>query len=371
MKAIVGVVLGAVVALTATAPAAERERFGRDEWVAIVRVYARGDRAAALGALGAWSEHDLVRQVTGVEQLARAAERCPACPSALDGVPLEAAVMLLWDRDRADHGPRPGVEQEYGCPGPLARLAGRLAWVVARRAASAAFARSFLRAVVLQCQWDACFDGAERWAGEAIEIYPRDAELLLDRGSVREELATLGSTPRPWEAQGSPGGPQQTEAAARRESLGKARRDFEDALAVDPALALARVRLARVLWRLGEPAQALEELDAALPALTRPEHLYLAHLFLGRLHQDAGRLEQATAEYRHAVALRPSALSAAVALSEAELVAGDAAGAREALRQGLVSAGQRRERDPYWDYLVTNAADLTQRFAELRRQTLE
>ena len=46
----------------------------------------------------------------------------------------------------------------------------------------------------MSCQWDACFDAAERWAGAAIELFPRDAELLLARGSVREESATLGST---------------------------------------------------------------------------------------------------------------------------------------------------------------------------------
>ena len=85
------------------------------------------------------------------------------------------------------------------------------------------------------------------------------------------------------------------------------------------------------------PSRRASSWRQALPSLRHVDHVYLAHLFLGRIQQDAGRLEEAIAEYRLAAALHPSALSAGIALSNALPLAGDAearaarpaAGARE------------------------------------------
>ena len=366
------VALAAAVAVAAGADVAQ-PRFSRGGWIELARRYARGERAEAIAQLGAWSERDLVRQVAAVEEAARAAERCPRCANPLEGVPLRAAVMLHWDRDRAEQPPPlPGeVELPRRCPGPMARLAGRLARVMSRKLETAGFARRFFRMVVLQCQWDACFGDAERWAGDAILSFPRDTELLIARGSVREEVATIGS-PCPTPASLELATPLATKiASARRDRLEKARQDFADALAIDPGLGFARLRLGRVLWRLGEPEPAREQLEAALASLRQVDHVYLAHLFLGRVHQDAGRLQEAMAEYRLALALHPSARSAGTALSNALFAAGDAGAARQALRRGLASAGQRTERDALLDYLVLNAADLDVLVDALRRESLE
>ena len=361
-----------VVAASVAAPtrAAElaKPAFTRDAYYELIRSYARGERPQAVAALGAWSERDLARQLASVEDAARALERCPSCPNSLAGLPLKAAVMLHWDRDRAEQPPREGVEQSHGCPGPLATIAGRFARVLARSAPQGDFARRFFRMVVTSCQWDACFDAAERWAGEAIALYPLDAELLLARGSVREESATLA---RESPSAGVPGSVEPSAEAVRREGWKHARRDLEEALRLDPGLGLARLRVGRVLWRLGEPEPARQQLEQALPSLRATDHVYLAHLFLGRIHQDAGRLDEAIGEYRLAVALHPSALSAAVALSSALGLAGDADAGRSALRQGLESAGRRRARDPHWDYQVVNAVELEGLLDELYREALE
>jgi tetratricopeptide (TPR) repeat protein len=348
-------------------------RFSRAEWIELASRYARGERAEAIGELGAWRERDLVRQVAAVEEAARAAERCPRCPNSLEEVPLRAAVMLHWDRDRAEQPSLlPGeVEVPRRCPGPMAGLAGRLTRVMSRSAETSGFARRFFRMVTLQCQWDACFANAERWASEAILSFPRDTELLITRGSVREEVATIGF-PCPTPASLELATPLAiASASARRARLENARQDFADALAIDPRLGFARLRLGRVLWRLGEREPARHELEAALASLREVDHVYLAHLFLGRVHQDAGRLEEATAAYRLAVALHPSALSAGTALSNALFVAGDADAARAALRQGLARAGRRSERDPLRDYLVLNAADFNSLTEALHGESLE
>jgi len=342
--------------------------FTRDVYYELIRSYARGERPQAVAALGAWSERDLARQLASVEDAARALERCPSCPNSLAGLPLKAAVMLHWDRDRAEQPPPEGVEQPRRCPGPHATIASRFAHVLARSVPQGDFVRRFFRMVVTSCQWDACFDAAERWAGEAIALYPLDAELLLARGSVREESATLA---RESPGVGVPGSVEPSAEAVRREGWKHARRDLEEALRLDPGLGLARLRLGRVLWRLGEPEPARKQLEQALPSLRATDHVYLAHLFLGRIHQDAGRLDEAIGEYRLAVALHPSALSAAVALSSALGLAGDADAGRSALRQGLESAGQRRARDPHWDYQVVKAVELESLLDELYREALE
>jgi tetratricopeptide (TPR) repeat protein len=366
-------VAACIVAIAATASGEEpsRRRFSRAEYVEIVRQYARGERAAAVAALGAWSERDLARQLGAADEAARAAERCPSCPNSLESLPLKAAVMLHWDRDRAEQPAPEGVEQPRRCPGPLAGLAGRYARVIARSAPQDEFPRRFFHMVVLSCQWDGCFEEADRWAGEAIEIYPRDADLLLARGSVREEAATIGQFPPGDVLDRGRASPEAAAAGLRREWFGRARRDFEDALRVDPKLVLARLRLGRVLWRLGQVDLAREQLQAALATSSTGVHAYLAHLFLGRVQQDGGSLDEAVAEYRLAVELHPGALAAGVALSSGLALQGDAEAARLALRQGMRGAGRRPERDPYWDYLVANAAELRDRREDLYREALE
>jgi tetratricopeptide (TPR) repeat protein len=358
------------VLVAAAGPQVAHAKFTSEDWMELVRRYARGDRADVVRALGAWSERDLVRQIARVERAARSAERCPACPNELEGFPLRAAVLLHWDLDRADQGSPGGVEQPRRCPGFAAGLAGRLNRLASRNPETSGFARRFLRMVVLSCQWDACFADAERWANDAVLTFPLAAELLLTRGSVREEVATLG-WPSPTVVAGTIASADGIDASWRRETLDKARRDFADTLAIDPGHGLARVRLGRVLWRLGELEPARRQLETALLSPGPADRVYLAHLFLGRIHQDAGRLGEALSEYRLAVALHPSALSAGTALSNALFVAGDADGARQALRQGLRSGGRRTERDPLWDYLLLNAADLAELTDTLHREPLE
>ena len=70
----------------------------------------------------------------------------------------------------------------------------------------------------------------------------------------------------------------------------QARSFFEDAIASDDGLTLARVRLGRVQWRLGEREAGQAALEKAVERSADPQLSYLAHLFLGRVHEDSGRL---------------------------------------------------------------------------------
>jgi tetratricopeptide (TPR) repeat protein len=349
----------------------------------LVERYARGERAEAVAGLGFLSYNDAIqgygllkaaaeqasrvydpRQADAAERAAEL-ERCRGL--------LRAAVMLHWDRDDADRPPAAGTEQPRPCPGRQAELADRYAALLTRWPETRDFARRFYLAVSHGCQWDFCLDAALRFARNGLKLIPRDADLLLGAGSVLEERAALARiTSRAGLASLRPSEREyrQGELAARQQILQDARRDLEEAVAADATLLLARVRLGRVLWRLGEAELAKNALEQAIANEPQPALLLLARLFLGEVHEDAGRLEPAIEEYRRALALDPTSQTAAVALSQALRLAGDVAGSRRVLEESLAHAGRRRFVDLFWNYYTTNALGFEEQFDDLRRETL-
>lgn len=344
-----------------------------DGYRRLLELYARGERAEALAGLERLSFNDLIQAYGEL----RAAALKPTLPvdteADLRGL-LRAAVMLHSDRDEEDRPPPTGTEQPRGCPGKQADLAGRYAALLARWPETRDFARRFFFATALRCQWDFCLEPALRWAKDGLKLFPRDPLLLLAAGSVLEEIATLADV-KSAEGLGSLRQRQRDELqgalAAREQRFGEARQYFREALAADPALTLARVRLGRVLWRLREADAARTALEQAIAEGPEAKVLYLARLFLGRVHEDSGRLEPAIAEYRLALALDPKAQTAAVALSHALRLAGESEVSRQVLSQALAQAGQRTVADPYWNYLTSNVLRIEDTFDALRRETLQ
>jgi tetratricopeptide (TPR) repeat protein len=350
--------IAALTLMEAAAPARAAVKLN-PQYLDLLHLYARGERAVAVAGLGKWSESALQKQVGIMENAAVVAERCLDCPKQSLGALLRAAAMLHADRDKVDKPEPVGREQKPLCPGPHARIAGRYARVMARDPETQDFARRFFLTRALLWQHRACFDDALLEARAGIELFPRDAKLLFTAGCVLEEQAILmvASGRNDWPV------------AMPQEWLKDARRDFTDAVASDPDLILGRVRLGRVLWRLGEAEPAREVLEGALARGRDPDHLYLAHLFLGRIHEDAQRLDEALAQYRRAVDVRPEAQSAAVALAHALQLTGDLEGSRQALARGI--AGQRGAGDAYLDYLAGNTVEADRMWAALHREALE
>lgn len=383
--------LAGLLALFALLPGRPAAAALRPDFVELVRRYARGERAAAVGALQSWSERDLERQLDGVQSALATARRCPRCPEArlVATLPLKAAVLLHADRDDAERPLLLDAEQPRRCPGRAMELAGEYAGLLAQKPEAEGFARRFFLVVALRCQWDYCLADAIRWAQRGSKLFPRDAPLLLAHASTLEEGATVGvwtttltlvPGASPWQRH-----LEVSSSAARdkKRDLQQASRLLAEATAADPTLALAHLRLGRVLWRLGEAdraraslEEALRQTDAAAPLVEPPPGAepanvaFLAHLFLGRVHEDAERLEAALAEYRAAVAIDPRAQSAAVALSHALRLAGDEAGSRQALARGL-AAFRADARDAYREYLVSNALGHEALLRELRAESLE
>ena len=351
----------------------------------LVERYARGERAPALAGLARFSHDDLIHEYGELRASLMAAERCPGvateagrerCDAALEQrrALVRAAVMLHADKDEQDRPPSAGAEQRRPCPGNQAALAGRYAALLARGSEGWDFARRFFLGMALRCQWDFCLEHAQRWANDGLKLFPRDAALLFAVASVFEESATLADAKT---TEGMAGLPQrrrdevQRAVALRVQRFQEARGYFERALLSDDSLSLARVRLGRVLWRLGQYDAARVALERAVLQGPESDVLYLAHLFLGRVHEDLGHLEQAAAEYRLALLLDPQAQTAALALSHVLRSVGEAEESRALLSQALSQALGRNRRDGYWDYLQRNAARFEALFDALRRETLQ
>jgi tetratricopeptide (TPR) repeat protein len=249
--------------------------------------------------------------------------------------------------------------------------AARLVEPLARRLETRDFARRWYRASTLRAQAWGCLDEGRHWAIEGLRAVPDDPELLLAMGALHE---LVGSLSPPFSARAAlasrPRHRDRTLAAERdrHAALGRARASFEDALRGAPALHEARLRLGRVEWRLGRPRPARAALEAVLKAADDPRLLYLAHLFLGRLEEDAGRMQAAAQAYRAALELNPGAQSAGVALSHVQFLAGEAAGARETMEDAIAQAGLPDRTDELWAYALGRAEDAERLFEALRAE---
>lgn len=139
------------------------------------------------------------------------------------------------------------------------------------------------------------------------------------------------------------------------------------ALEVDPVCAECWLRLARVEQLSGNADEAAVLLARAEPQLASRELKYYAALFGARAAESLNKIGAARAGYERAMALFPQAQSPRLAL--AELAFADAAEeqALSGIRTMFVTAGARRDGDPWWNYdisLVMNWQDLV---AEMRK----
>jgi tetratricopeptide (TPR) repeat protein len=341
------------------------------EYEALIRRYAAGERDAAVAALAAWRPGELDRQIRALQR-SYPGTPCPSCPDRIGSLPLKAAVMLHADRDMLDRPRTAATEQIRPCSGAQAHRAGQIAAILAERDGARDFARRFFLAMAQRSQWDACLDTAQQWARDGLALFPRDPDLLLALGATLEEKATIAVLPS-----GSPtllSGFRRTRGLTdptgdRTRWFGEAERILTAAIAADPQMAEARIRLGRVQWRLVKDELARPTLEEAVRVGGPPPLPYLAHLFLGQALEGVGRAREAARHFEEALKLEPESQCAAVALSHAFLAAGDAAGARRVLEETLVHAGRRGERDPYWDYHASNAASADRTLLALRRET--
>jgi tetratricopeptide (TPR) repeat protein len=147
-------------------------------------------------------------------------------------------------------------------------------------------------------------------------------------------------------------------------TLADAEAAFRRALAADPGLGEARLRLGRVLLLRGHAKEAV----AALQQVAREDgslrRRYLAGLFEGRGHEKRGDMAAAARAYRAAVAVEPEGQSAWIGLGRALDLLGQREEAAEAFAAALGSRKQRG--DPWWSYSRGDFDRLKTLLAELQ-----
>jgi tetratricopeptide (TPR) repeat protein len=131
-------------------------------------------------------------------------------------------------------------------------------------------------------------------------------------------------------------------------SLGEAEAAFRRAVAADPGLGEARLRLARVRLLRGRVGEAIVELQQVAREDGSLRRRYLARLFEARAHEKRGDAEAAVRAYRAAVAIEPEGQSAWIGLGRALDLLERREEAQEAFDAAL---GMDRKRgDPWWAY---------------------
>lgn len=344
------------------------------EYLKLVTRYASGEHAYAVALLGSWNDDQLRCDLDNLRTAALRAKRCTACPERLvfERFPVRAAILLHADREVLDQFRPPVNEQPPQCgTGAHSRVVERLAALLFLvDPEPGAFLRRFYLGMARHAQWSHCLAQAQQWARAGLKWFPKDGTLLLTLGIAGETHAFYTLVPAPRTLGMRPRSIRQLEAqTASLSGLWERAGDaFEKAFTADPDLHEARLRFGRVLWRLKKPEPARACFEAVLARSDDESLQYLAHLFLGRIHEDQGQLAEAEKEYRAALLLQPISEPAAVAVSHARLLLGDPGSAQEVLGRALQHARRRTEFDPYKQYPMAHTPEGQTILAELRRE---
>jgi tetratricopeptide (TPR) repeat protein len=357
-----------------TLAAAQRSDGLSPAYESAIRRYHSGDRAGAIADMNVWPERRLRDEMTAFKALGRRAQACQGCPDAdaWEQMPVRAALMLHSDcaqRARRD-GQSPRLQDS---------AAVEVASLMKDDPSHRAFVRRWYEAMASLAQSENRWDEALAWAQQGLREFPDSVEMLLVQASIEEMQGAIEKT------RGAPGAvrerndslldPDAKRSRAERLHRRKVREHFEnaqralgEALAADASLPTLRLRLGRVAWRLGETAEARSAFLDVLARKPDAATAFLAHLFLGRLDEDAGRLDDAAASYEAALTLDPRSQSARLALSHVRLQRGDATGARAEVEKAVGEGGRRPQPDAFWLYPWGPSVGVRGRLEALRQE---
>jgi tetratricopeptide (TPR) repeat protein len=129
------------------------------------------------------------------------------------------------------------------------------------------------------------------------------------------------------------------------------------ALELDPVCPECWLRLGRVEQLSGNDDEAATLLARAESQLTSPELKYYAALFAGRAAESLNNIDAARSGYVRAMALFPQAQSPRLALAELAFRNAEQDLALSGVRTMFITAGNRRNGDPWWNYDVSLVAN--------------
>jgi hypothetical protein len=221
------------------------------------------------------------------------------------------------------------------------------------------------------------FAEARRFLDEELRVDSENGRLLLARGMTEEIAASERARPltAPTLRPGRPSGslaprPADQMTRTRRAALDTAAAFYRRAIAADPSLHEARLRLGRVLFDRGDVVDAQLELERTQAQELGDDHHYLVSLFLAAVCQRNGRMDEAAQHFRLAAAFFPSAQAPYLGLSQLQALS-DPTAAGDILRQmfgrGAVPTTPVIP-DPWWLYDAGFGASLPARVERLRAE---
>jgi tetratricopeptide (TPR) repeat protein len=190
-----------------------------------------------------------------------------------------------------------------------------------------------------------------------VSQFPRDAEIILMGGALRELLAS------PWIQDGPEGEYIRELHGSEAENLRRAESYYRDALKINPGLVEARVRLGHVLQQQRRHELAIAELQRTPDDQGPPPLRFFRYMFLGEAQEGLNRIDAARDAYEHALELYPGAQSACLALGRIERRIGNRAAAVAAIDRLLERPPIEQGREDPWRQYFT--AGLVHRAAEM------
>jgi hypothetical protein len=181
----------------------------------------------------------------------------------------------------------------------------------------------------------------------AVELFPKDPDLLFLRGALHEAMATTRRQAAMRKADVPAG--VSFAIGSRGDELALAERFYARALEALPEFHEARIRYGRVLGERRHHEEAVRELQKASSVQNQLLQYYAA-LFLGGELEALGKDDDAVRAYERAAKLSPTAQSPLLGLSRVA-TGRDRAAAREALLKLVEQepAADTRD-DPWWLY---------------------
>lgn len=197
-------------------------------------------------------------------------------------------------------------------------------------------------------------------------LFPNDAALLFLSGCEHESFAR----PSIQAAVRSVVLPPGLELVVKSEEaeLREAENFFRQALAANPDLLEARLRLGRVLLLRERPREAADELRRARAAADEDVMKYFVSLFLGAAEEALGNFDAADRLYAAASARYPTAQSPHIARSALARRRGDRQGALSGIERVFqLAAAHPDSDDPWWTYDRAAGRNGDELIDELRR----
>jgi tetratricopeptide (TPR) repeat protein len=197
----------------------------------------------------------------------------------------------------------------------------------------------------------------------AQQRFPQDPFVPLALGSVHEALAMPHALAEA--SVGRQGNVERWRQEERTFRLEKALEAYRQAIALDPSLAEAHLRLGHALLLTGKAADVEAALAKVPETTTDTRWRYLAELFRADLAESRGDVAAARQRYAAALEVWPQAQAPILALSRLSASEGDWPAAKARLASLEPQNGGRFE-DPWWAYPFGQAWRLDAAVATLR-----